>query len=162
MTRVLVLCLLIAGGCRTQPFDLLDGGGDGATGDQGVYKASLLPTALNRVSITKSDAARDLCFSILLVNPEGMNPFGITLPSQWAVQNAWATKPATSCGVFNPPMGSVQASGGNGAIGFDAVNPCTITLSASLRFPANNQGVPAQEPLTASNVKVSDNAGCPK
>jgi hypothetical protein len=154
--------LLLLAGCRTQPFDLSDGGADGGvTGDQGVYKATLLPTALNRISIIKSDAGRDLCFSLLLVNPESPNMFGITLPAKWSVQEAWASKPASNCAVFTPPMGAVIASGGNGAVGFDTAKPCTITLSASLRFPANTLGVPAQEPLTASNVKVSDNTACP-
>jgi hypothetical protein len=160
MSRLWLLLLLA--GCRTQPFDLADGGGDGSTiNDQGTYKATLLPTALTRISITKSDAARDLCFSLLLVNPEPPTMFGITLPAQWSVQEAWVNKPATTCAVFTPPMGAVIATGGNGAVGFDSGNPCTVTLSASLRFPSNTIGAPAQEPLTASNLKVTGNVNCP-
>ena len=152
MRPALALLLLLGAGCRTRP---LDAGGDGGL-DDAEYTAQLLPTALNRISIQKIDQGRDICFSLLLVNPMSTNPFGIKLPPNWAVQDAWASRPAESCSVFVVPAGGVRSMSGAGSVTFDANRPCQIMLDAHLRFSAS--GFPADEHLQAT-IPLRD-AGC--
>ena len=150
---ILILAVALAA-CRTQPLGVSSDGG-GMTADDGVYAAESLPTALNRISITKVSAARDLCFSVLLVNPDTTNAFGITLPPKWSIQGAWVSRPAKSCTVFLAPSGGLNAAKGMGTITFDKADfPCTITLDATLVFPTNTSNYPTVEELDAAQVTV--------
>jgi hypothetical protein len=165
-------CLLFAvvaigeAGCRTQPLDFGADLGpllDGAAGNNAdaTYTASIVPTALNRISVLKADPDRNLCFSVLLVNPQ-TNQFPIMLPPMWAVESAWVQTGADQCAIFQPPSGAVRASGGSGQIDFAQLNtsgfPCSLDLHATLTFPpAQNPSFPRSEPLEKTGVTIS---GC--
>jgi hypothetical protein len=131
-------------------------------GSAAIYSAQEIFTNLPRFAIFKADAARDVCFRLVLEMTGGGAPLGVATPDGWTVGMAEVTDHASDCaggnnGFPGPPLGSaVKATSGGGQIDFPASGPhCFITVHANLIFPEGAPFVPVNEPLDADMLAVT-------
>lgn len=135
----------------------------------GDYAAYVLYTNVPRMALFKSDAARDVCFRIILVYTDQPKLFGIQTPQGWGVERAEITNAASDCAMTSTgdpvtPRGTtLGAAGGDGTIAFpddDAgapgTTPCSVAVHVRLAFdPGAFTWAPGTEPLDADALTIA-------
>jgi hypothetical protein len=130
----------------------------------GIVSAVGLATGAPRFMILKVDAARGLCFR-LMVEGFGGPGLGIMTSGDWSVARAEVTDHVGDCTLPNsypdPPVGgSAEATSGTGLLTIDnPFLPCKITIHATVSFDAQAPWTPLTEPIDADQLEVSGGCG---
>lgn len=127
------------------------------------YAAFFWAGGLDHVMIHKADFTNDRCTTLHLAWPGQPQPdLAITVPDEFAAQNAAIAIGTEGC-LEGMPMGeAVAASAGAGAVdwqkGREMFCPLMLDVDVVLDFPQDLPWVPAQEQLQTSAIPVQN---CP-
>ena len=107
---------------------------------------------IDRLVIAKSDAVRDLCFTLVLASPGQMKP-GLAVPPNFGFERASGGAGTASCGArfgtgafTDQVTGTVERLDGG---------PTRLNVDVTMAFAANDAGAPATERLIVQNLDVS-------
>jgi hypothetical protein len=165
---------------------VLDGGGsvdagirqDAGVADAGVADAGVRPDGgvdeyravaviggLDRLFITKTNRRDNRCTALLLVSPSMMVRFNVSTPAGWSLSSAFMTDRASDCDAPRTPAGRIaSARDATGTVSFEppasgATFPCTVDVTATLRFRPQPSWGPAVDDLRAQAIRVE--GACP-
>ena len=128
-----------------------------ATVSPAEYFAYALLGGTDRILVYKKDVARDLCFTIRIMEPSQASG-GLSLPPPWGLELAGVSHGAAACGPG--PMNLAPAQSQTGSIAFTPTSqsqyPTTLDVDVTLTFAAGSPPwVPATEKLGAVGVPVT-------
>lgn len=155
---------------------VFDGGGsidagirqDAGVADAGVrpdggvdeYRAFGVSGGLDRLFITKTNRRDNRCTALLLVSPSMMVRFNVSTPAPWSLSSAFMTDRASDCDAPRTPAGRIaSARDATGTVSFEppasgATFPCTVDVTATLRFRPQPSWGPAVDDLRAHAIRV--------
>jgi hypothetical protein len=119
------------------------------------FEAISLATALDRMVFFAEHETLGYCLEILLVSPADRGVWDtIERPEGWAIEALTASGTGCSDETWPSPDGlePIEASGVIGLNRTDGLYTGTITVSLSLRFPENADGIPRRVELESGEV----------
>lgn len=126
-----------------------------------VYTSHAWFGGLDHIMIYRADVTNNTCLVLALARPYS-ETFGLSLPSEWGVQNAMITDSAADCSGTGPGGKIVQAASGSGAVLFYTPDggffPCTLDVHAAFKFDQPPAWVQPVETMDAYAVVVE--GGC--
>jgi hypothetical protein len=120
---------------------------------QVTYGVEYVPGGIDRVILSKRDAARNLCVQVTLASPgiaELEVPAGkVDLPPNWTVERAILVHDATACGspLRRWPEGAIDAVAITGSVRWGSAPTEKTTVDLTLSFPARGSKPSSTEKL---------------
>jgi hypothetical protein len=118
------------------------------------YSACQFGGGISHYIIGRFDVEQDDC-TVLMLDVPGSDPFGITLPAGWGVENAFRLSPASG-DCLRPtvvlPNGAVVATSGSGVV---TSSRSMLDVDVTLTFPPSDAGAPLMVRLETVDLDVS-------
>ena len=118
------------------------------------YAVEHVPGGIDRVILSKRDAARNICVQVTLASPgiaELETAAGkVDLPPDWTVERAFLVRDAAVCGAAlrRWPEGAVEAAAISGSVRWGSAPTEKTTVDLLLSFPARGSQASSTERLT--------------
>jgi hypothetical protein len=118
------------------------------------YSACQFGSGIARYVIGRFDVEEDDC-TVLILSAPGSDSFGITLPANWGVENAFRLSPASG-DCLRPtvvlPNGAVDATSGSGVV---TSSRSMLDVDVTLTFPPSDAGEPLMVRLETVDLDAS-------
>jgi hypothetical protein len=118
------------------------------------YSACQFGSGIARYVIGRLDVEEDDC-TVLILSVPGSDPFGVTLPTNWGVENAFRFSSASGdCPLPTVvlPSGAVAATSGSGVV---TTTGGMLDVDVTLTFPPGDAGAPPMVHLEADDLDTS-------